>query len=714
MRIDPTKDALQNVINLINAANGTTFTETAPVSFSGAVAFTGPNGTNTKMTLTGVQADGYSGTQDVYYNRIGLDQNTATPPVGYRVTKTTTPAALLTQALSALNLIPAEVQPIAAIPANAPNVPLTAIANSLVYTGSINLPLVWPAPAPYVFLYDQFTSELGATTPLGSHTGDSGVKWLDSAPYHPNPSGVVSGGYLTTSAVDSGGATIPANAGGVSSVIVPSEHVVEVAISIDQSVGTGVNSKLTIAGGGSYASYQLDVTLNSDGSILFDSLRDGAHQTTTGSWTKTLHVLRLQVDYGMTTVYWDNAQVLQVTSPTLIDTAPVKFMLNNGTLANGTRLDWIKARTNLAMDTLPVAALALPLAVGEQPTGIIAGPDNKIWVTVWNVNSIVMFLRAYDRNTQALIYEINLNTLTGLNSRYTVRAVTPNNIVWCENINPPEVPSSVLRFDGNTGLWKDNITIGQYKSLTSLTYQPTGHMWGAVNDSGNSYLRKYDLDTGNQIGEITLSGDPIFNNSVMAGIAIDPNANRIFVGRRGSNFQANLVAYDMGSGQKVGAIPMADYLLRVGCGTPVGDTSFCMIDPAASDTIKAYDANFNVVRSVKPGDLDATLSSNSAINSYIQFSGPWKYMAQYDEVWFQVFRQTNDANATFRSEVWALRRSDFGAVRQVLDFSLTYGRLQYTYGDNSTYDFDHAGNVYAICVAEGSGAPATFIRGYHG
>lgn len=714
MRIDPTKNALQNVIDLINAANGTTFTQSSPVTYGTASAFTGPNGTNTVMTLSGVLADGYTGTQDVYYNRIGLDQNTATPPAGYRVTKTTTPTDLLTQAVSALGLIASEIQPIASIPANAPNVPLTPIANSLVYMGSISLPLVWPPLTPYVFLYDQFNSDSGPTTPLGSHTGDSGVKWLDSAPYHPNPSGLVSSGFLSTLATDGGGNAIPANTGGVSSVIVPSEHVVEVAIEIDQAVGAGLNAKLSIAGGGAYASYNLDVTLNNDGSILFDSLRDGAHVTASGTWTKTLHILRLQVDYTGTTVYWDNVQVLHAASSMIIDTAPVKFMLDNGTLAAGSRIDWIKARTNLAMDTLPMETWALPMAAGDQPTAVVAGPDNKLWVTVWNVNSIVMFLRAYDRNSYALLYEININTLTGSNSRYAVRAVTPNNVVWCENLNPPENPASILRFDGNTGTYKDSIAIGQYKELTSLTFQAPNHIWGELYDGSNTYLKKYDVDTAAEVASILISGDPVFSNNVLAGIAIDPTANRLFVVRRDSSMAPHLVSYDIATGQKLAAIPAADYLLRVGCGAPVGDTSFVMLDPAASDTIKAYDANMNVVRSVKPGDLDVTLSATAPTTSYMQFGGPWKYMPQYDEIWFQVFRQTTEANAPFRTEVWALRRSDFGVVRQVVDYSATYGRLQYTYGDNSTFDFDHAGNVYGIYVADGTGSPTTLLRSYHG
>lgn len=703
MRIDPSKDALQNVIDLINAANSTVFVKNGPVQFSGVSDFTGPNGHDAKITLSGDRTQGYTGSVDVYYSRIGLDQNTTTPPLAYKVDATTTPAQLLAQAVSKLNLIPSEVQAISSIPKNAASVPLNPVANSLVYKGSINLKLLWPAPSPYVFLYDQFNGSGG----LGSHTGDSGVQWVDSDPFHPDPGSALVGGFLTT--------TNPTNTGGVSTTILPSEYVVELAVSIDQIVGAGVNTKLTIAGGAYYASYNLDVTLNSDGSMVFDSLRDGAHQTANSTWVSGAHILKLLVEYGKTTVYWDNVQMLQVTSSLIIDSAPVKFKIDNGTMANAVRLDWIKARTNLAMDILPFSTWMISQAAQSWANGIAAGPDNKIWVTMYDPNQIKQYLRAFDRNTGALLTNIDISALTGFTSQYTVRFVTSNNIVWCENLNPPEGNPSVQRFDGNTGLWKDSIVVGQYSSLQNLSLLAPDHVWGVFSGSSGTQLQKFDADTGNRIATVAIGSDPVYGNSATSSVVFDPTSNRVFVTRRNASTLATfLVGYDVSTGQQVASQPIVDYLYRSGCSVGVGGVVLVALN-STSDGLVSYDANLNPIHSAKFSDSNTELSTDPNINISIQFGGPFKYIAQRDEIWFQAFRQKTDDPDHYRTEIWAVRRSDLGGARQVIDYSVASGRIAYASGDVPVFDCDQGGNAYSIHTNDNSNPNVPYIaRDYHG
>lgn len=75
MKIDATKNAVDNVLALINAANtGQTLTSAQVTLGTPAAQTADGQGRNTSIELTGVSAQGYSGTQTYTYTRLTMTQ----------------------------------------------------------------------------------------------------------------------------------------------------------------------------------------------------------------------------------------------------------------------------------------------------------------------------------------------------------------------------------------------------------------------------------------------------------------------------------------------------------------------------------------------------------------------------------------------------------------------------------------------------------------
>lgn len=146
MLIDKTKDALSNVWALINLANNTAYTETSPGLVMGSpLAVTGrSDGHNTKVTVSADSSGTYQGSVDFFYTRLGLLQSNGNPPASWQLDPTTfSQSALLSQVISDLNLVASEVAFVGSLASSQPSIVLAANAGSLLYVGSVNIPLVW-------------------------------------------------------------------------------------------------------------------------------------------------------------------------------------------------------------------------------------------------------------------------------------------------------------------------------------------------------------------------------------------------------------------------------------------------------------------------------------------------------------------------------------------------------------------------------------------
>lgn len=153
MFIDSTKKSYDNVWALINAANGTVFNNVAGLILGTPVAATTP-GYNTKLT---VSADPhypiFQGSQDIFYNRLGLTQSIKPVPTAINVpSRTSTKADVLAVAIAQLNLVATEVTVLEDVVVDMPSVTLVPNPNSLLYVGNQVVSLNWPKPTMQEYL----------------------------------------------------------------------------------------------------------------------------------------------------------------------------------------------------------------------------------------------------------------------------------------------------------------------------------------------------------------------------------------------------------------------------------------------------------------------------------------------------------------------------------------------------------------------------------
>lgn len=175
MQINSANSAVQNFLDLINADNGTSLTE-SEVSVGTPAAWDDGNGgvdndRNSIVTLTAVVDSGYAGTVDVRYYRLDVDQIKTNGAI--TLERTLTESATLTTVRDALatqlGVIAAEVElqddqgtALTEVPTIAEGetatVYLGAVAGSLTYTGLASATL-----NPYV-APDQQIDEVVTTT----------------------------------------------------------------------------------------------------------------------------------------------------------------------------------------------------------------------------------------------------------------------------------------------------------------------------------------------------------------------------------------------------------------------------------------------------------------------------------------------------------------------------------------------------------------------
>lgn len=171
MQINPAQSALQNLLNLIGAANTGTNPPSNPnqVTFSNLQSAT--SGTdasvNTSVELTGVSAEGYSGSVTIEYGRLSVAAEAAEPTGNVGVTSIMTEAQMLAAVESFYGFIPGEVSFVSA-PSAPGTVPGTNTATiqangSLVYLdGTATVNLSWTLPNTIALLH--FEGANGTTT----------------------------------------------------------------------------------------------------------------------------------------------------------------------------------------------------------------------------------------------------------------------------------------------------------------------------------------------------------------------------------------------------------------------------------------------------------------------------------------------------------------------------------------------------------------------
>lgn len=148
MKINAALSAVANLFALVNADNALTLDATKVTPGVPASRVPDANPTNTTLTLTAIADQGYFGTVNVTYTRLGMGSGVITPIFDFLTDGTTTNATLLAAAAASLGLVASEIEITGALPAadgDTTVVSLAAKADSLLYIGSQNLNLEWPA-----------------------------------------------------------------------------------------------------------------------------------------------------------------------------------------------------------------------------------------------------------------------------------------------------------------------------------------------------------------------------------------------------------------------------------------------------------------------------------------------------------------------------------------------------------------------------------------
>lgn len=152
MKLDPTKDAETNVLALINAANSTALTKGTEITLGTPVATTGPNNQNTKVTATGSATANITGSKDFYYNRIPMRDSALNQATSMHIDISMVSADIIDSLSAAWGLVGSEIQDITPPPANQGALNFSAKTDSLLYTGSDSISLIWDsvvASQPY-------------------------------------------------------------------------------------------------------------------------------------------------------------------------------------------------------------------------------------------------------------------------------------------------------------------------------------------------------------------------------------------------------------------------------------------------------------------------------------------------------------------------------------------------------------------------------------
>jgi hypothetical protein len=710
MIIDATKDAVQNVLNLVNLANQAAFAasnislvEGGPVTVGVPSVATGPNGENTQVTLTGDPSVNFSGSINVFYNRRALNENVSMPPVKWKIDKTVTPAAFMSTVLAKLNLIAAEVQPITSIPVNAPSVQLSPIANSLVYAGVITLNLAWPPLAPHDFILDN----MNGTGLLSGRPGDSGVMWKDNGAYSATLNAQLNGtGMLTTSA----GSTAGGKSG---TVTVPSEHVAILnfypAVAPNPS-DTNFGTTITFAGGGSLSGYSVTAQLVNNGTLNLSLTRSKGGVSTTVSTTKTwglgTHVLSVTVSQNDTILKYDNAQVLETPGGIYIDSSSWGFTIDNGNEAAAVNVDKVEVKSIVGMDTVPQDLWA-QTPINQQTYSDFNGVDRfakQFTQTtnagvyngsiIWTCNNQI--IRGVNCETGAIVQSLDIRTAipNNLGAGYKLMFIDVNGIMWLwgsfysSTLNANQ--QSLLRYDTKTNTIKDNLfvndgivsSMGMFRLASYRPGDAVVWFFQLVPGGQPGHLVSLDINTG---AIVTTSPLSIYANGI-TWMERDTVNNILWVSDSNSNSVYRTLGLDLNNNTNV--------LFTLNSFQPFKS----VFVPATGEMIVMdYLTNPTAFRLSKINSQAGTIgtqvtytSSSTPTSISTVLGGRMAYNPATDEIMFVL--QSSQTAVLDGTELWAFKRSDLTFSRVVI--ASVPGRTLYDFG------LDAAGNVYAEFITD--------------
>lgn len=684
MYIDKTKDGLQNVIDLINLANGISLPKNGGVGFSVPTAYAGPSGHNTKITLTGDPDYSYEGTQDVYYTRIGLDDNVAMPPVRHPISRSLTSAQFLDQVADALNLVKSELQPLGVIAQNAPNVTLNPIANSLLYVGSLNLALKWPTGSAFTFLLDTFTG----TEALSAHVSDDGTRWWGN---YGEPTGVVAG-QLSSGQLAQTDTSIWAYA----NKTVPSLHTAIFKFTI---VSTPISTDLEISSGGSRYNYHLYLEVSNDGKLYWNFYRkDLTNQNLSGnfSWALGPQEAKVVVLHD-TTELWING-ILRATFNTqrYLDTNIPYFHMDNGSALGSIKIDSFTVESNDPMEEAP-----LNLWLGSTRGTNRRGENSQLVVgdKLWSCNG--RYLQSFNCETGELVSEFDFNTLLSISGANYELSCTDvkNGYLWLEdtagaNPNWPTIVRIDPNANGGLGAIKDTL-FAATNATTSYSSLTQGHsadgVWAARTQGSTKEIVNLHPDTGAVISATSIAGISGF----VSGMTFDGYGSRLMFTTSG----AELRFFSTNTKALVG--PVYTNRSSIAAGDAVGGT-------AGVYAINFNDAtgNYSLVRysstDMSQTEVDIVSAELPPNDDSVWVHGPMRLFNDLNEVMFIVERFDPEDNASY-NEIWSFDQDTLAFRRKVIPGA----------ANRAIYDFclDY-GNLYAELLLDGAPRTSKLVRSY--
>jgi hypothetical protein len=134
VKIDVNKNAIDNVITLINDKNNTSY-RAAELVLGIPGLYSDGAGRNTKLQVSG-RPGGLYGSVEIHYKRLGLLVNVASPQITYDIYDTTTESELFNAVLAGLGLHRDEVAFVQTYTPALTSIQLRPKNNSLLYAGA--------------------------------------------------------------------------------------------------------------------------------------------------------------------------------------------------------------------------------------------------------------------------------------------------------------------------------------------------------------------------------------------------------------------------------------------------------------------------------------------------------------------------------------------------------------------------------------------------
>lgn len=147
MKIDSSKTPLQNIVALVDLSNNDLDITAADITAGIPAVVTGDINFNTSVELTATGADNYTGSVEIKYRRLTLNEGLANPPTSTTVSSSTTESQFLDLMASLFKLVRSEIQMVGTYnpgsSGESGDQTFRAIDNSLLYLGQQAINVTW-------------------------------------------------------------------------------------------------------------------------------------------------------------------------------------------------------------------------------------------------------------------------------------------------------------------------------------------------------------------------------------------------------------------------------------------------------------------------------------------------------------------------------------------------------------------------------------------